>query len=402
MNTAVFEDDENENSKKSRRGHGEGSLYWSESRQRYIAELTTGYTPSGKRKVKKASDKTKTGAKKKLRAMMRDYEDGLTVASSGYTVADAVNDWLKFGRNGKDPATVELNRLHANNHVIPGLGARKLRDLTADDVDQWLAEKAKTLSTRTLADVLSVLTRSIKRAQARDKVKRNVALLCDVPTGQPGRPSKSLTLPQATALLKAVEPTPMNAYIVLSLLTGARTEELRALTWKHVDLIGAPDSKPPVPPTIEVWHSVRTDGDTKTRKSRRTLALPVRCVDALKRHGELQNLMRGRYDLPWTDDDLVFSTKTGAELDAAHVRRDFRKVLDRAGLDPDEWTPRELRHSFVSLLSDHGMRIEDISLLVGHSGTAVTELVYRHQLRPVLQKGAEVMDDIFPSDDRAS
>ena len=43
----------------------------------------------------------------------------------------------------------------------------------------------------------------------------------------------------------------MNAYIVLSLLTGARTEELRALTWKHVDLIGAPNSEPLVPPTIE-------------------------------------------------------------------------------------------------------------------------------------------------------
>lgn len=398
MKTAIHDDGDG-TSKGSRREYGEGSLFWSEDRQRWMVELTVGYTPGGKRIYKRASDKTKTGAKKKLRALVRDHEDGLTTASTGYTVADAVNDWLAYGLSGRDQATVEVNRLHANNHVIPGLGARKLRDLTADDVDKWLAEKAKTLSSRTLRDVLSVLTRSLKRAQARDKVKRNVALLCEVPTGRPGRPSKSLSLAQAVALLKAAEPTPMNAYVVVSLLTGARTEELRALTWEHVDLIGAPDAEPPRPPTIEVWHSVRAGGDTKTRKSRRTLALPVRCVDALKRHGELQNLFRARYDLPWTEDDLVFATKTGAPLDAAHVRRDFRKVLDRAGLDPDEWTPRELRHSFVSLLSDHGMRLEDISLLVGHSGTAVTELVYRHQLRPVLQKGAEVMDEIFPSDD---
>jgi len=67
----------------------------------------------------------------------------------------------------------------------------------------------------------------------------------------------------------------------------------------------------------------------------------------------------------------------------------------RAGLDPSDWTPRELRHSFVSLLSDHGVPIEQIADLVGHSGTTVTEKVYRHQLRPVLLDGAVAMDQIF-------
>ena len=58
------------------------------------------------------------------------------------------------------------------------------------------------------------------------------------------------------------------------------------------------------------------------------------------------------------------------------------------------WTPRELRHSFVSLLSDAGVPLEEISQ-VGHSGTTVTELVYRHQLKPVIQSGGTVMDRLF-------
>jgi hypothetical protein len=40
------------------------------------------------------------------------------------------------------------------------------------------------------------------------------------------------------------------------------------------------------------------------------------------------------------------------------------------------------------------MRIEQISRLMGHNGTAVTELVYRHQLRPIVEHGAEAMDKI--------
>lgn len=72
----------------------------------------------------------------------------------------------------------------------------------------------------------------------------------------------------------------------------------------------------------------------------------------------------------------------------------------KAGLKP-EWTPRELRHSFVSPLSDHGITLERIALLVGHSSQGTTEAVYRKQLRPVITEGAEAMDEIFADDDEA-
>jgi integrase len=47
------------------------------------------------------------------------------------------------------------------------------------------------------------------------------------------------------------------------------------------------------------------------------------------------------------------------------------------------------------ILSQHGLAIDEISRLMGHSGTAVTELVYRHELRPVLESGASIMDNVF-------
>ena len=97
----------------------------------------------------------------------------------------------------------------------------------------------------------------------------------------------------------------------------------------------------------------------------------------------------------WVDNDLVFATRYGTELDAANVRRAFRSVAAAAGLQASEWTPRELRHSFVSLLSSSGVAIEDIAHLVGHASTNVTEKVYRKELRPVLTRGATAMDALF-------
>jgi integrase len=132
-----------------------------------------------------------------------------------------------------------------------------------------------------------------------------------------------------------------------------------------VDLEGDASGRPPKPPSIQLWRSVRAGGETKTKRSRRTLELPALCVDALRAHRHSQLAQRIRMGEQWVGSDLVFATRYGTELDAANVRRAFRTVAAAAGLKASECTPRELRHSFVSLLSSSGVPIEDIAHLVG-------------------------------------
>jgi integrase len=377
-------------------------LHWDKKRERWIASATIGYTPQGKRVIKRGSGKSKTEAKKKLKEVLRKLDDGLPIEPNGYTVKDAVDAWFRYGLRGRDDDTVTNYRSLAGKHILPDLGKRKLAKLDADDVDTWLERKSEILSTRTLRLLHSILNRAVKFAQARERVNRNVVILCEIPQGKKGRPSKSLTFEEAEAVLRVAPRFRIGTYVILSLLIGARTEELRALTWDHVDLERKPETGgvPATPPSIMVWHSVRTGGDTKTRKSRRTLALPRRCVDALRQHRDRQDLEREAAGDDWQETGLVFATRRGTELDAHNVRRDFRKVIKAAGLVPGGWTPREMRHSFVSLLSDNGVPLEDIARLVGHSGTSITETVYRKQIRPVLIEGAGAMDLIFK--DRAA
>jgi hypothetical protein len=127
----------------TRRGRGEGGLHWDEKRQRWIASATVGYHPgTGKRIVRRGSGKTKTEARNKLKEVLRDHEDGLAIAPGNYTVADGVNDWLTYELSTQSASTVDKYRSLATVHVIPSLGARKYRDLRAEDVDKWLAHKA--------------------------------------------------------------------------------------------------------------------------------------------------------------------------------------------------------------------------------------------------------------------
>jgi hypothetical protein len=205
-----------------RRGRGDGGLHWDEKRQRWIATITVGYDGSGKRITRKASGKTKTEAKDKLKEIQRNYDEGMITATTGYTVGDAVIYWLAYGLNGRNPNTIEMYRTYAETHIIPVLGKRKLRELTVEDIEKLLTDKSAALSTRSLRIIHSILNRAIKKAQVQDKIRRNIVLLCDVPEGRLGRPSKSLTLLQAESVLNAAGQAPvrMRAYIVVSLLTG--------------------------------------------------------------------------------------------------------------------------------------------------------------------------------------
>jgi integrase len=354
----------------------------------FTGAISLGFDAKGKRQRVKRKGKTKTQVKDKLREVVDDLEAGVR-AEARYTVTDAVNDFLNKGLKGKSKATIDNYRSLATHHLMPQIGTTKLQQLTADQLDEWIDDRAEVLSTRSLRLIHQILERAIRQAQARDKVRRNVASLIMIPEGREGHSSKAMTLDQATRLLETLEVETdlwLTAYVVLSLLTGVRTEEARALTWAEVDLQAG---------TVAVYRSVRTKGDTKTRKSRRVLKLPTKAVHALRAHHTHQAAQRREAADTWHDHDLVFCREDGTPLDRWQVRREFQKITQAAGLGAD-WTPRELRHSFVSILSNNGgVRIEDISDLMGHSGTSVTETVYRHEIRPALTKAATAMNKIL-------
>src|SRR5256884_1588274 len=375
-------------------------------------ELTLGYTGDGKRQRRKVSGTTKAAVVDKLRDLHTQLDKGVTPKAgyTHYTVRQAAEDWLAHGLDGPAPKTITKNR-NVLAPLLKSIGARKLRDLTAADVRQALAEMAARYSTTAVSMGHLALKRAIRHAEANDLVTRNVAILADTPKGQQGRPSKSLTLAQALAITAAAATLPvmelrpglkdvrrpaelMHAYITLSLLCGLRTEEARALRWAHVDLDGDPAARPPVPPHIAVWRSVRMHGETKTERSGRTLGLPAAAVQALRAWSASQAEEPLAAGDGRQDTGLVFTSHHGAALDAGNVRKMFKRICTEAGTG-DGWSPRELRTTFVSLMSHRGVSIEEIARLAGHASTRTTEIVYPRELRPVITTGAEILDELF-------
>ncbi|WP_327265286.1 tyrosine-type recombinase/integrase [Streptomyces sp. NBC_01232] len=384
-------DDERAPARKA--ANGEDSIYWDASKNRYIGAVSLGFTPAGKRKRLKVSGKTKTEVRNKIRKLRSELAaDGK--APANYTVGQAVNEWLAKGLRGRDESSLALYGSLAKNHVVPQLGHAKLQELEADTVDDWLVGRAEVLGDEGLKKVRSILKRSIDHARRRGRANRNVVELVDLPEGRPGKPSNSLSMTEAESVLRAREGTWIHAYVVLALLVGVRTEEERPLTWAHVHTEAQGDAKP----YIDVWRSVRRRGETKTVQSRRSLAMPLQVAEVMRDYRSRQQEQFRAAGKVWSAEGLVFPDDHEKQRTSTNVLRNFRSLLRDAGVkSPEKWTVRMLRTSCVSLLSAHGIPIEAIALVVGHSGTHTTERVYRKQLQPVIRHGAQAMDEIFGS-----
>jgi integrase len=187
--------------------------------------------------------------------------------------------------------------------------------------------------------------------------------------------------------------------VVLSLLAGIRTEEARALRWDHV-VTWMDDSAGWQPVTVAgfdpgragedrfaiyVWRSDREGDDTKTKKSRRTLALPRRCVEALRQQQELQDPDRLTAGELWQEHGLVFASTVGTPLSPEREQRNPRfphnhqEGRPRRGLG----APGDEAHLRVRPVRERRSRGEHRPA-GGHDRTATTESVCRHEIRPAL------------------
>ena len=253
-----------------RRARGEDSIYYDRSRERWTGTITVGRKPDGRRDRITVRGKTKTEVKDKLRTKHIELAAGIRTPAN-YTVEQCLKDWLET-LNTQAETTLTGYRIMAR-HTTELIGKLKLIELKVRDVDFALGKLAERFSTRSVRLARMILIQAIRNAMINDLAVRNVADLAAAPTGMPGRPSRSLNLEQAVAVLDAAKGERLWPYVAVSMLGGIRTEEARALRWSEVDLEAG---------TVAVYRSVRRTGETKTEQSRRVFQIPDVAVGALR------------------------------------------------------------------------------------------------------------------------
>ena len=263
----------------ARRGAGEGSIFKDPQSGRWRALLDVGEDASGRRRRTKVSGRTRAEVAGKLRELQRDLEDGVSATGRQVTIAVLCEDWLRQRSGELSGNTLDVREWAVRQHLVPSLGARRVRELTADDVARFLQNKATAGYSRATLDKLrGVLVQVLRHAERQGLIARNVAALVPTPSG-PKAQGRSLTIEQAHALLAASRGHPLEAAIIVALTCGLRPGELLGLRWSDVDLDnGLLRVRQAI---VRVGGRVEL-GSTKTTASRRQLRLPSTTVEALR------------------------------------------------------------------------------------------------------------------------
>jgi len=383
---------------RSRGRRGGGTIFYDRDRGCYVGQASY-VDDAGRRHRPKVFGETAEQCQDRLDALRGELRTTGAVAPKDLTVRHIMEDLLAHPpAKWESPLTVRGNR-DRTAHVIAGLGKVRLARLTVAQVERFLdGLAAEGMSTDTIKRCRALLRLAIRRAERDGKISRNVAALADLPSGT-RRVSHAMTLAQVNALL-ALKLNPFwRAYIVTSLTCGLRPGERLGLRWEDVDF-GAGVIR--VRKCLKALPDPSTGkrrlvlADLKTEQSRRTIQMPRLAIVALRELRTDQARWKLRlgaaYDARGMG--LVFTDRAGAPRWPQDVCRYLKVLCKRAGIG-GQWTPRELRHTFVSVLSDSGVDIEKIADAVGHVNSTITKVIYRHQIADKVTVAATAMDAIF-------
>lgn len=334
----------------------------------------------------------------RIRGLVNDIAAGAPPPSRSPQLGQFLQHWLTAVRPSLRPATYASYEGVARLHIAPELGRITLDKLSIEHVAGLIARKQATsgLSTRSVHYVLLILRNALNKAMRWGLVARNVATLVDGPRVE-HKDVRVLSPVETKRLLEAARGDPLEGLLVLSVSTGVRLGEALGLQWSNVDL----DRR-----QLRIdksLHRVTGQGqvlaETKTRRSRRTIALPVMTADVLRRQRSQQINQRRAAGREWYNGDFVFTASSGRPLDSRNVGRMFRRVLRKARLPRMRF--HDLRHSCASLLLAQGIAPRVVMETLGHSRISVTMDTYTHVMPTLLRDAADAMDrSIGIEDDR--
>jgi integrase len=393
----------------SRRANGEGTIYLRRDGRYEGAAFVP--TSSGTSKRIRVYAGTREEARKKLTALQRQADQGIPVAAELWSLHRYLKYWLdEVVKPQQRPKTYQGYASVVHNHLVPGLGKKRLDRLTAKDVRQFIKGLSegchccragldagrgqccsigqccgRRLSRRTVQQAHSVLRNALHSAMREELIFRNVASLVRVPAPA-YRVDRGLSVEQAHKLIELSEPDRLHAFFVLAVMLGLRRGELLGLHWSDVDLNGG---------ALRVVHTLQRVGGRlqlvppKTMSSVRTVPLPETCVAALRRHADRQEKERVEAAEAWQDSGLVFTSRVGTPLEPDNLRRHWEPLKTALGV---ELRFHDLRHTCVSLLLDLGVPPHVVREIVGHADIGVTMQIYAHASLDERRRAMDALD----------
>jgi integrase len=347
---------------------------------------------------------TETAARAKLRELVKNAEDGASIAAARHTFGDVLDAWDQ-GLT-VSPKTAERYRELVRMHVRPHLGAARLTTLRPSRIDAFYGNLrdgidpkgnpvARPLSARTIGHVHRLVVQALSVAERDGLIPSNPARNAKRPKVERAE-IEILSEVQVRDVLRKLRGRAFYRIAALGLATGMRRGELLGLRWKDIDLDAG---------VLHVEQSLeQTKGglrfkSPKTRYSARAISLGASIVMELRTLRKEQHEERLRLGLGREPDGaLVFrrldsSAGTFAPLVPNSVTTEWRRLV--TALNLPRVSLHAWRHTHASQLIDSGMDVLTISRRLGHGSPSITLDVYGHRFKRKDEGAADIFEAAF-------
>ena len=332
------------------------------------ARVTVGRDPGTGKQIRRSfSGKTQKEVREKMQAAAVAVNDGDYFEPSKITVGQWLDTWSEEYLNSVKPRTVESYKANIKQHIKPAIGALRLSELTAVDVQR----------------LYNNLTNKRSKKPLSAKSKKNVHKT----------EIKPLADDEMVAFLDAVKGCEYEIIYVVTLFTGMREGEVLGLTWDCIDFKGG---------TITIkqqLQKVRSSGGeyilTSTKNGKSRIVAPANYVmQLLTNQRKLQNSQRLKAGSAWSNPfNLVFTNALGRNLCAQTVYLHFKKLAAAAGVPSARF--HDLRHSYAVAALRSGDDIKTVQENLGHHTAAFTLDTYAHVTEQMRRESAHRMDSFI-------
>ena len=368
--------------------NGQPYTYWE-------ARVTVGRDPGTGKQVRRSfSGKTQKEVREKLQAATAAINDGDYFEPSKMTVGQWLDTWAAEYLNSVKPRTVESYKANIKQHIKPAIGALRLSELTAVDVQRLynnLTNKrtCKPLSAKSKKNVHGTLHKALEKAVSLGYIRHNPADKPDLPKIQKTE-IKPLADEEMISFLNAIKGCEDEAVYITTLFTGMREGEVLGLTWDCVDFkYGTITIK-------QQLQKVRSTGGeyalVPTKNGKTRVIVPASYVmQILTNQRKAQNELRLKAGPAWSNPlNLVFTNAFGKNLCAQTVYLRFKKLAAAAGVPSARF--HDLRHSYAVAALRSGDDIKTVQENLGHHTAAFTLDTYAHVTEKMKQESARRMD----------
>ena len=296
------------------------------------------------------------------------------------TLREYIPFWQEtYDKHQSRPTTYAAHNYVFKNHIIPGLGATQLSELTSEMVGEFLEERRRFGNHRPGSSGLGEETmRHIHRLlqQCLDQAMRD-GLIGDNPArafhySKPKKVNANVLTPlEMEDYLDAAERLGYRPMFMLALTAGLRQGELIALKWSDLDI----ESR-----TLTIAE--------KRAVVRRELVEYGSQTRSIRLTPEVVDLLTMEHSKHPSSPLMFMHPATLKPYSPQMVRRMHNEIIKEAGIDHIRFT--DLRHTCAILALKTGMDTKEVAKMLGHYRPAIT----RQNYEPYLSSAAKKNEDI--------